>query len=80
MLENLQSKYIKDILDRGTENSKIKVIDKVTTDFIPEYLEQLKGSTLNLSTEIKSFAFNFSPIVEEKPEKIEKPSKPIIKT
>jgi hypothetical protein len=74
MLENLQSKYIKDILERGTENSKIRVIDKVTTDFIPDYLENLKGSTLNLSTEIKSFAVKYLPREEELENKPEKPS------
>lgn len=54
MLENLQVKYITDVLERGSANSRVKVVEKVTTEFIPDYLE--KGSSLNLSTEIKSYA------------------------
>ena len=31
-------------------------MEMTTTDFIPEYLEHLKGSSLNLSTEMQALA------------------------
>lgn len=56
MLENLQNQYVKDILERNDESSKFKVVEMKITDFIPEYLEHLKGSSLNLSTEMQALS------------------------
>lgn len=47
MLEALQSKYIKNVLDRGSKDSKIILIEKFTHDYIPEYLDSIKGSFMN---------------------------------
>ncbi|CAK74876.1 unnamed protein product (macronuclear) [Paramecium tetraurelia] len=56
ILENLQNNYIKAVLERKNESSNYKVIEMKTTDFIPEYLEHLKNSSLNLSMEMQALA------------------------
>lgn len=56
MLESLQNNYVQEVLDRSNESSRYKVVEMKTTDFIPEYLEHLKGSSLNLSTEMQALA------------------------
>jgi hypothetical protein len=56
ILENLQNNYIRDVLERGRPKSKVKLVESMTTDFIPEYMENVRGNSLNLSTEMKSMA------------------------
>ncbi len=65
MLEALQSKYIKNVLDRGTKDSKITIIEKFTYDYIPEYLDNIKGSFINLSTEIRNNIGTINSVKEE---------------
>lgn len=38
-----------------------------TTDFIPEYLEHLKGSSLNLSTEMQALAKYVQVVQNDEP-------------
>ncbi|CAD8131012.1 unnamed protein product [Paramecium sonneborni] len=67
ILGNLQNNFIKAVLDRKNESSNYKVIEMKTTDFIPEYLDHLKNSSLNLSMEMQALAkfIQAAPLQEE---------------
>ena len=39
VLENIQSQYIREILDRGKNKTKYRLIEYQVLDFIPDYID-----------------------------------------